>query len=538
MLRKLICLLLAMMLLAGVASAEEFAVNESTIQEKMLMGTTISRVTEEPVTLTVWVDISNQDAVGKLIEKMEDNDVFKIMEEKTGVHLSFIHPPIGEAETNFSLMMARRQYADIIIWFDSYYSTGGEGAIDDGVIIDLKDYVEAYAPHYMEVMNASEFRHKSMYTDSGKMPYICSPIYQDEADVTWGGPIIRKDLLDKLEMDVPVTFDDWHTFLSRCRNELGLTRAFSICANGITKYNSFSAAFGFVAPNIINPTLDFFVVDDQVCYAPLTEGYREYVAMMAQWYSEGLIDPDFPSLITVDDVFALMSSNDCAATSDHGGILDYYSVLGSATNPDVSYIAAPMPVKEVGDQLHVNGSSGRIISKSCAISTSCQNPEIAVKYLDQFYTDEGFALLNFGTEGKTYTLVDGLPEYTELVTNNPQGSMICALSAYALPGNYFGEYVMGRDTSEETRAMAALWNANSDTEYLLPQTMTLNKDEKEVYSEYFADIKSYTEEMTVKFIMNLEPMDQYDQFIAQLKGLNIDEVLEAYQSAYDRYMSR
>lgn len=540
MFKKLTAILMALLLVLSctAAFAEEPEVKESTIQEKLQMNTKVARITEEPITLTVWMDVTNQDALGKLIEKMEDNDIFKLMAEKTGVTLSFIHPPVGEAETNFSLMMASRKYADIIIGFDSFYSAGGENAIDEGIILDMAPLAEQYAPNYMAVMNASDFRRKSMYTDSGKMPYLCCPIYMDEEDVTWGGPIIRKDLLDKLGMDVPVTFDDWHTFLSRCHNELGLNRAFSICSNGITKYNSFSASFGFMAPNIINGTLDFFVVDDKVCYGPLTEGYKEYVAMMAQWYSEGLIDPDFPSLISVDDVFALMSSNDCAATSDHGGILDYYNVLGQATNPDINYIAAPMPVREVGEQLHVNGSTGKSMVHSTAISASCEHPEIAMAYLDQYYTDEGFVYLNYGTEGKTYNVVDGVPEYTELITNNEQGSMICALSAYALPGNIFGEYVMGRDMSDSTRAMADLWNANSDSAYMLPQTMTLNTEEKAVYADYFADIKSYTEEMTVKFIMGQESMDKYDQFVDQLKGLNVEAVLAAYQSAYDRYMSR
>lgn len=44
--------------------------------------------------------------------------------------------------------------------------------------------------------------------------------------------------------------------------------------------------------------------------------------------------------------------------------------------------------------------------------------------------------------------------------------------------------------------------------------------------------------MTVKFIMNLEPMENYDEFINNLHGLGIDDVIAAYQSAYDRYMAR
>ena len=54
--------------------------------------------------------------------------------------------------------------------------------------------------------------------------------------------------------------------------------------------------------------------------------------------------------------------------------------------------------------------------------------------------------------------------------------------------------------------------------------------------EYF--IKTYTDEMTVRFIMGLEPLENYDAFVEQLHTLGIDEVLASRQSAYDRYMER
>ena len=44
--------------------------------------------------------------------------------------------------------------------------------------------------------------------------------------------------------------------------------------------------------------------------------------------------------------------------------------------------------------------------------------------------------------------------------------------------------------------------------------------------------------MTVKFIMGLESIDQYDNFVQVLKDQGIEEVMSAYQTAYDRYMSR
>ena len=102
MFRKLFAVLLALSLAlsCAVSLAEEApAVNESTIQEKMLMNTKVSRVTEEPVTLTVWLDVTNQDALGKLIDKMEQMGV--------------VGAPDGNKPRQ--VMMTRQEYMEMVL---------------------------------------------------------------------------------------------------------------------------------------------------------------------------------------------------------------------------------------------------------------------------------------------------------------------------------------------------------------------------------------------------------------------------------------
>ena len=45
----------------------------------------------------------------------------------------------------------------------------------------------------------------------------------------------------------------------------------------------------------------------------------------------------------------------------------------------------------------------------------------------------------------------------------------------------------------------------------------------------------YANEMIIKFISGEEPLDNWDQFIAQLRRLGLDEIIAAKQSMYDRY---
>jgi len=529
----LACLLILFSTTAMAGIAED---RDAIIREKAQINSKVERLTEEPVTLTLWADTKNNGAIGTLIDKLDDMAMLQAMEEKTGVHIECITPPVGEDVTAFSLMLASGKYPDIIIGFNDYYSYSGDTAVEEGIIVNISDLLE-YAPHYKAEIEASEFRTKSVTTDEGNIPYIHMPVVADEPGLNVGGPIIRQDLLDKLGMEVPKTYDDLHTFLTRCKDELGLTRPMALDSNGASKYDGITAGLGFHLKNIVTDHA-FYLEGNTVTYAPLTEGYKEYITMMSQWYSEGLIDPDFASVITFDDGVAMITNGMCAYSTDHSGILGLYNSVGQTLNPDFQFVTAPVPVKNEGDKVHIGSSGGPICDVAAAISTTCKNPELAMRYIDQWFTDEGFMMANYGVEGKTYEMVDGMPVYTDFVMNNPDTDSVAVLSAYATPVTWFSEIVSCRDISPATRAITEMWDEQNDNTGVLPGAVTLNSEEKEIYGDLYSEISSYVDEMTVRFIMGLEPIENHEKFVQQLHTLGVNEAISAYQSAYDRYMSR
>ena len=131
MLKKLLPLLLVLSILCTMSVGFAEGTNEKSLADIAQMGTKIQRVTDEPVTLTMWMDISSHD-VSNIIGDLQTNmDILKILEEKTGVHIELMLAPVGEADTSFSLMLASGKYADIIIGFDDRYQKGGDAAIDE-----------------------------------------------------------------------------------------------------------------------------------------------------------------------------------------------------------------------------------------------------------------------------------------------------------------------------------------------------------------------------------------------------------------------
>ena len=52
-----------------------------------------------------------------------------------------------------------------------------------------------------------------------------------------------------------------------------------------------------------------------------------------------------------------------------------------------------------------------------------------------------------------------------------------------------------------------------------------------------ADIITYASQMVPQFVSGDASLDQWDEFVAQLKDMSIEECIKAEQSAYDRCMA-
>jgi len=74
------------------------------------------------------------------------------------------------------------------------------------------------------------------------------------------------------------------------------------------------------------------------------------------------------------------------------------------------------------------------------------------------------------------------------------------------------------------------------TPKLLP-LMFMSSEETEKITSLLADIDTYVNEMSIKFITGAEPIDSFDSYVEKIKSMGIDEVLQIRQQVYDRHMS-
>ena len=105
-------------------------------------------------------------------------------------------------------------------------------------------------------------------------------------------------------------------------------------------------------------------------------------------------------------------------------------------------------------------------------------------------------------------------------------------------------YVIDQTKSLETYdeaqlATMAIWeDNNTDFAYNMPNSgLNLTQAESDESNSISSDIETYTQENIAKFITGGKSLDEFDDFVATLKDLNIDRLIEIEQAAYDRYLN-
>ena len=84
---------------------------------------------------------------------------------------------------------------------------------------------------------------------------------------------------------------------------------------------------------------------------------------------------------------------------------------------------------------------------------------------------------------------------------------------------------------------AKLWGSASNAlEY--PAAITLSADAQKEAAPQVDEINAYISEMTQKFITGEEPLTNFDNYMDQLQKMGIEDLIAAYQAAYDGFMAR
>lgn len=484
---------------------------------------------EQPVTFTVWTVLSN--LMGSQLEALHESYYYQELARRTNVHIEFMHPPAGGEQESLNLIIAAGDIPDVMeLQHPAIVPAGGlSRAIQDGLLLDVRELVENYAPYYWNAIHSTEDRRRNSFTDEGYLPGFWQlKVHQPP----WFGMATRQDWLDELGLDMPITYDDWHHALSLFRDEFGATAPMMLPMSGFVLFDSFHAGFDF-SPN-------FFQVNGEVRYGPLEPGFRDYIYMMAEWFADGLIDPDFSSR-------AFFAAPQDFTTTGLAGLWQDIYVLFPINNlvaPDPSFrtVAVPPPVRYVGQTVHLSQSNPPT-DFLWTVTTSNHDPVLFMRWMNYNFSHEGFMLANWGIEGETFEFdANGNPQFMPKIYDNPDGfAFVDALRRYVRPPSGGIYYDWHRELTpgipQDVYDAPGIWESNVDFAFIMPP-ITLSADESVEFSRIMADVNTHRDEMVARFITGSEPMANFDDFIATLHNMGVERAIELQQGALDRYHDR
>lgn len=528
--KKTKCLLLTALLISTLTSAMLTGCKSKDAQNS---ATNMQNESAEikPFTLTYWVSLPS--ALQGVVTSYDQTEFFKALEKKTGVTVKFIHPTKGQEAEQFGLMLATQQLPDVIEYSMYKYAGGPQKAINDGVIVPLNDYMK-YMPNLSGILSGNSELNKQIKTDEGQ--YYSAPTLQIDPFL-WltKGIVMRQDWLTELGLQAPTTIDEWYNVLNQFKNKKGATAPL-LGPVGELITARFLSPFGLASSE--------FYTDEkgELQYGAIQPGYKDFLTTMNKWFKEGLIDPDFAITDSKSFDSKVTTGKAGAYIVSLNGGMGRYLDLTRKDNPTFDLVGVQIPTLKKGDTPYYGASSSFYRDGgNLSITTANKNPIDTAKWIDFAYGKEGHMMFNFGVEGSTYTMENGKPKYTDLITK-AEGGMSKSLAMYtrASVGGPFDqdpEYLrqyLGYPAKQE--AAVKTWSKYTKTDQMPYLTYTTEESTK--MADISTTISTRVREMSIKFIMGQEPISNFDKYVKELNDLGLKDMITVQKAAFSRYQKR
>ncbi len=489
------------------------------------------------ITLTYFGQLHSK--VSKDYSSYADLEVVRWWFEKTGVSLEFETPPSGMEKEQFNILLASGDYPDLLNYKLVEQPGGTQKLHDDGVLIDLTEDMQKYMPNLMAYYAANPHMERQVKDDNGRF-FVIPFLEGGGVLLATTGPMIRQDILEQLSITPPETISDWDGMLKEMKeaypDHYPLTGGFVKGNSGLRTL--FQPAYGVGKDNWYVDT------EKKVHFAPLENGYREFLMQLNDWYNKGYLDANFATL-DQQSLDNNMSSGKSFATFGAGssGLGAYMNA--NKDNPSYQLMGVKIPTMNPGEQAKYVTEYEFGGNPQLGITTACKNVEAAMRLYDFGFSEEGYRRFNWGEEGVSYTMENGKPQYTELILKNPEGKSVDTVLANFAMTAIKGPAMLVQDPEymlqyysmpQQQQAMEA-WE-DKDYENRSFPTVSYTSEESQQLTAILADLETYVEQTSMKFIIGTESFDNWDNFVKTCSSMNVENAIQIQQAAVDRYNSR
>lgn len=371
-------------------------------------------------------------------------------------------------------------------------------------------------------------------------------VSRNATSIWWQGPMwYNGTWLDNLDVEeLPKTTDELYELLVRFKNE-------DPNKNGEADEIPFTdvdmdstrvwwlGAFGL-------RTRGIQVDDDQVFYTPISENYKGYLTYMNKLFSEGLIDPE---------VYGQSDEQKNAKGQNNQlGLFSNFFSFFTTGRSEIEAMNDPMfqPLTSEYSPEAVIAGSPRLSRGTFAITNVNPSPEASMRWVDYFYSKEGTKYIEQGPEGYLWEYKENkkgekVRVYTEGIdldkTEDARGKITPAfgLTTPNIVIDTGDEYMILATPDQEPNTEFSDWVAQETADKMddiakVPfPLLYLTVEENDKVAATATDLTTYVEQMEAKFISGVEPLEKWEDYVKTITSMGIEEYVEIYQTAYERW---
>ena len=459
--------------------------------------------------------------------------------KRTNITLDTTEVPLSDYNNKRSLLIGAGQ-APVIV--PKTYPGQEAPFVASGAILPVSDYIDLM-PNFKDKVAKWNLGGDidTLRQADGKF-YLLPGLHQD----VWPdySLAIRTDVLDKLNLKVPTTWDDVRSMLQAMK-----------AANAASSY-PFSDRWGVPTPggNLLN-------IIGSAYGAPGGWGYfnatydakaKKYVATggMEQWkqmlqflhglVADKLLDPE--SFTQSDDnaIQKFTSGKSLVISTNAQTLVNPYRSNLAQSIPGATVVKMPVPVGPMGAV-----KAGSRLENGVMILKKAREREDFVammQFIDWlWYSDAGQMFARWGVEGVTYTgSVDNgtfkLASDVNWAGLNPSGTKLLNKDF----GFFNGVFAYGGSTkllntqfpAEELTFQKAM-NARKTLAVAPPYPFTA--DEREKATLWETPMQDFVTQNALKFILGQRDFGQWDAYINELKGKNSGPYIDLVNKARQRF---
>ena len=365
-------------------------------------------ITDTPEELSIFTTIT------AVQEPYEDDYQTKFYEEKTGVKVNWLTYNNNEIATQYNLSLASQEYPDIYVYIQD--PSGWMELIDEEIIIPLDDLIENHTVHLKKYLEENPDIKAAVTAPDGHI-YTLPQVRYEECESTYAQKMwVYKEWLDAYckatGNAIPATTEEFKQMLIYFRDndmngngdaadEIPLTGTYS-------RWSSGSDPLFYLMNSFIYCPFTFLVADENnnITTPVVEDAYREGLRYINDLYKEGLLyEGTYVQELTQFRAMTSVAKDAVTVGAAAAGYPMRLLTQGSGTTWADYQALAPMKGPD-GTQIaaadYVN-----FVYLTTAITSACENPELAIRWMDYWYSEEGLAwYLYNGVENVDWKWVD------------------------------------------------------------------------------------------------------------------------------------